>query len=570
VSSSIIRRFGASLGLSVFTVALVFTMWAADWPMPGGNPQRNGWAGSERQITKANVGTLKLLYKYQTDNTSRGLDSLVAPIINGNLITYLGFKEMLIFSGSSDRAYSVDADLNKLIWETRFPYAATKPMRESSTAACSGGLTAPVVMAGSSSSPLHFAALASRAPAATGVRPARPNPYLPPLSQSVYPLLPTTLTQLNALYAVSSDGYLHVLNSSTGEDLIPSFRFIPPNAKVTSLNLRDNVVYATTADNCDGYLNALYAIDILSPEKTVRSFVPSQGEFAGTTGSTIGNDGTVYVQAAYPKSNDAKHVYETVVALTPRELKVKDYFTMSDKPLKSTKSEAPGISPVVFSFPARDLVVAGSSDGRIFLLDSRSLGGADHQTPLFVSKPMAESGRDYNGSGFRGVFSTWLDVETGTRRLYASAFGGLNSPAGQKKPNSAAESGGVVALELKGMPERPILEQIWVSPKVVSPAPPVIANGMVFVLSTGEPSRTAKRNGQLYSISEIEQLSAPATLHVFDAMTGKELYSGPGAPVSAAPSSGLAVANGRAYFSARDNAVYCFGIPGQHTQLTQQ
>jgi outer membrane protein assembly factor BamB len=546
-------------------------MWAADWPMPGGNPQRNGWAGSERQITKANVGTLKLLYKYVTDNTSRGLDSLTAPVINGNLITYLGFKEMLIFAGSSDRAYSVDADLNKLIWEARFPYAAAKPKRESPTASCSGALTAPVIMAGSSSSPLHFAALASRAPAATGVRPARPNPYLPPLSQSVYPLLPTTLTQLNALYTVSSDGFLHILNSSTGEDLIPSVRFVPPNAKITSLNLRDNVVYATTADACDGNQNALYAIDILSPEKTVRSFALSQGGFAGTAGTTIGNDGTIYVQVAYPKPGDAKHVYESIVALTPKELKVKDYFALSEKPLKSAKGEAPGISPVVFSFAVRDLVVAGSSDGRVFLLDSRSLGGADHRTPLFVSKPIAESGRNYNGNGFRGVFSTWLDVDTGMRRLYASVFGGLRSAAGHKSVKPAAEGvGAVVALELRGTTEQPTLEQIWVSGNVPSPAPPVIANGMIFVLSTGAPSRTAKRNGQPYNIREIEQLSTAATLHVFDAVTGKELYSGPGAPVSAAVSSGLAVANGRAYFTARDNTVYCFGIPAQHTQLTQQ
>ena len=117
------------------------------------------------------------------------------------------------------------------------------------------------------------------------------------------------MTELNAVYTVSSDGYLHVLNSSTGQDLIPAIRFLQPNAKVTSLNLRDNVVYATTADNCDGYRNALFALDILSPQKTVTTFVPPQGEFAGTDATSIGNDGTVYVQVAYPKA--------TVVALTP-------------------------------------------------------------------------------------------------------------------------------------------------------------------------------------------------------------------------------------------------------------
>jgi outer membrane protein assembly factor BamB len=536
--------------------------FGADWPMPGGNPQRNGWAGSERLITKANVSSLKLLYKYQTDSSSRGRASLTPPIISGNLITYLGFKEMLMFAGSDDKAFSVDADLNKLIWETTLPYAAQKPAADPPSDSCGGGLTAPIIMAGSSSSPLHFAALASRAPAANGVRPPRPNPYLPPLSQSVYPLLPTTLTQLDAAYTVSSDGYLHILNSSTGADLIPSFRFVPPNAKVTSLNLRDNVVYATTADNCDGYKSTLYSIDILSPEKTVRSFVPAQGGFAGSTGTTIGNDGTIYVQVAYPKPNDGKHLYESVVALTPKDLAVKDYINLGGKPLKPAKNEWPGISPVVFSFPTRDLIVAGSRDGRLFLLDSRALGGADHATPLYRSDPVPAVNKGRDGGGFRGAFATWLDVETGIRRFYAPLFG--------KALKGSQGSDSVVGFELRGTSEKPTLEQLWVSPGFVSPAPPVIGNGLLFVLSTGAWPQATKKHGAPYSIQELQQLSRPAALHVLDALTGKELYAGPPAAASAPGSTSLALANGRIYFTARDNAVYCFGIPAQHTQLSQQ
>jgi outer membrane protein assembly factor BamB len=344
---------------------------------------------------------------------------------------------------------------------------------------------------------------------------------------------------------VSSDGYLHILNSSTGQDLIPSVRFVPPNAKITSLNLRDNVVYATTADNCDGYQNALFAIDILSPEKTVRSFIPPQGGFAGTVGTAIGNDGTVYVQVAYPKANDAKRSYETVVALTPKELKVKDYFNIGGKPLKS-EPEAAGVTPVVFSFPGRDLVIAGGRAGRIYLLDSRSLGGLDHRTPLFATPEIAKRSKKNQGNGFRGVFSTWFDVDTGTRRFYTTVFGPLRSAKG------AADSGAVIALELRGTPERPTLEPIWVSGPGASPTPAVIANGVVFVLSTAGT-----------------ELSKVATLHGLDAITGKDLYSG-AVSASTAPSGGLALANGRVYFTGSDNAVYCFGIPAEQKQLIKQ
>ncbi len=530
---------------------MVGLVWAADWPMPAGNPQRNGWAGSEREITKANVANLKLLYKYQSDNESRGSNSLTSPIIDGNLITYRGFKEMLIFAGSSDKVFSVDADLNELIWESNLPYAAAKPATKVSTETCPGGLTSPVITAGSSSNSLHFAALASRAPAAAGVARPHPNPYLPPLEQSVYPLLPTTLTQLNAIYTVSSDGYLHILNSSTGEDLIPSVRFVPPNARVTSLNVRDNVVYATTADNCDGYGNALFSLDILNPEKTVHSFVAPRGNFAGSVGTSIGNDGTIYVQVAYPKGNDTKHLYESVIALTPRDLRVKDYFTLGNKPLKALAG-ATGASPVVFSFPARDLIIAGGSDGRVYLLDSRSLGGADHHTPLFASAQITQEGKKGHHSGFRGVFSTWLDVDTGTRRFYVPVAGQLRKQSGFGVQDRAGSSS-VIAFALGGDSERPALQPLWASATRAEPLPSVIADGMLFFALPGSVEG-----------------SSGMTLRVLDAITGKELSAGVDIAVPPAQFTGMALANGRVYISGSDNAVYCFGIPAQQIQLTRQ
>ena len=84
---------------------------AADWPSQSGGPQRDAWARYEKTFSKDNVSGLDLLYKYQSDNKAKGLYSLTSPIIDGLLITFRGFKEMLVFGGSSDNVYSVDADL---------------------------------------------------------------------------------------------------------------------------------------------------------------------------------------------------------------------------------------------------------------------------------------------------------------------------------------------------------------------------------------------------------------------------------------------------------------------------
>jgi outer membrane protein assembly factor BamB len=105
---------------------------------------------------------------------------------------------------------------------------------------------------------------------------------------------------------------------------------------------------------------------------------------------------------------------------------------------------------------------------------------------------------------------------------------------------------------------------------MMSPSPAVIAAGMVFVLATGDPSAMTKKDGKPYSVSELKQLAQPANLYVLDAITGKELFSSGRMPASSSLSGGLAFANSRAYFAGQDNAVYCFGIPGQQSQLAEQ
>ncbi len=550
-------------------VAAVLLLKGADWPTQGGSPQRTGWARSERLLDKSNIANLKLLYKYQADNVSRASNSLTPPIIDGNLITYRGFKEMLLFGASSDKVFSVDADLNKSLWASQLK---TQPDKDSATPSlgCPGGLTAPVATAGSSSASLHFDADASRLSPGLGSQRRRQSPYFPPLEQSVYPLTPTTLTQLAALYAVSSDGYLHVLNNATGEDLLPAAKFVPAGADVTSLNVWQNVIYATTANNCGGQQNGLFALDLLSPQKSVASFVPEGGSFAGSEGASIGNDGTVYVHVLYGRDGGSEKRQDTLYALTPKELKQKDYFVFEGKLSYKKDTRAPGITPMVFSYQRRDCVLAGGRDGRLYLLDSKSLGGADHHTPLFASDIVARAPKNYDGSGFRGGFSSWLDVDGNTRWFYAPVYGSPARGVESDKGQNGQRASRVVAFRLLQGEAQPALAPAWVSQEIVSPAPVVIANGMVFVLSTGEPASYARKNGSAFNVSEVQRMTSPAILYAFDAITGKQLYSSGNTVTSDSSSAALAVANGRVYFTTRDNTVYCFGLLSGQSQLQAQ
>ena len=549
---AVVRKL--SFVLLAVTVTCVVIV-AADWPTPSGGPQRDGWARSERVLTKENVSGLDLLYKYKADNQSKGLYSLTSPLIDGLLITYLGFKEMLVFSGSSDNVYSVDADLNRLIWKTHFEYDGAKRPPRKSTATCPAGLTASVTMRGSSSAGVSF----GRRPVPSGTG------GLPPASL----IGGSGFGSVGAFFAVGSDGRLHTLNPSTGGDLIPPVKFLPPNSRAGALNIDGNTIYAATSGNCGGTANALYAVDLGSADKKVFS-LPTNGHVSGLAGTAIGSDGTVYVQLPFEQGADASTHHRTVLALEPLTLRVKDSFTAEDTPNVNQNVEEPGSTPLVFSWKGKDLIMAAGDNGRLYLLDSISLGGPDHHKPLFETDAIVSAGDDYAGYGFRGGFSSWNEADTNTRWVYASLWGPPQSSAKFPSQNGEAKNGSVVAFKVTEQSGQPVLSPAWISTDVPSPAPSVTAGGMVFALSTGEPTRAAKAKGKPYSVGEIEKASTHATLYALDGANGKQLYSSQSQVVSPSHGSGLAIANGRIYFTTNDNIVYAFGFSKMQPQLTDK
>ena len=530
----------------------------ADWPTESGSPQRSGWARSEKEFTKESVGALDLLYKYKADNQSIGPHSLTSPIIAGMLITYRGFKEMLVFGGSSDNVYSVDADLNRLIWERHFDSKAGRAPAKSGAAGCAGGLTASVAMPGSSSATRSFARRTTKGEPKT--RAGR-----------IAELTASGFGRLGAFFAVASDGYLHLLNTSTGEDLIPPVKFLPPNSNASSLNVNDNVVYAATLDHCGGTPNALYALDLAGEDQKPVSLVTNGSALSGRAGTAIGTDGTVYAQIASGHGDTAGAYNDTVVALNPKDLTVKDYFTPAGTAPPATQaSETEGITPVVFAWKGKDLIVAGGRDGRLYLLDSKSLGGSDHHTPLSKTEPIASTGAQNAANGFQGAFASWEGGDVNTRWIYAPISGAPDGSAKFSSTNGDVQNGGIVALTVKEQNGNPALEPAWISRDMVSPAPPATSNGLVFALSTGHTTGPAKPNAGDRAPSQPDSTAAHATLYVLDGSTGKELYSSGNAVTSYSQGGGVAVANGRIYFTTHDNNVYSFGFLKSQPQLTER
>jgi outer membrane protein assembly factor BamB len=124
-------------------------------------------------------------------------------------------------------------------------------------------------------------------------------------------------------------------------------------------------------------------------------------------------------------------------------------------------------------------------------------------------------------------------------------WGPLSGDLGLKPLDGAVPNGSIVAFRLDERDGKPALLPAWVSHDMPSPLPPVVANGVVFALSAGGPSRHA-------------------TLYALDAGTGKELFSSGNSVTAPAVLTGLAAANGRAYFGTTDGTFYAFGLYMEH------
>ncbi len=545
-------------------------IWGADWPSQSGNPQRDGWAKTEKAFTKANASKIELIYKYKADNQTRGLSSLGTPVILERIIGYLGFKELLVFGGSGDNVWSVDADLGRIMWKNHFEYKSDKPQQTVPTTVCPGGLTGLVAMPGSSTAGggrgfggAGRAGAPGRGPGAPGApgagrgpAPVGPPPGPPPPP----PLFGAGNFGRGANFgAIASDGSLHALNSSNGVDRVPGIKFLPANAKVAAINISEGVVVAATQDNCGGNPNGIYAIDLSTTtgpvtEPKVASMELNGGGTAGNGGVSVGTDGTVYAQIPDGKSDVAGDYNDTVIAMS-KDLKVKDYFTPSSAKIPVTKGvPTPGATPVVFSWKGSDVIVTAGRDGRVYLLDSKSLGGADHHTPLFATESVVAPESKFDGSGFHGTFSSWEDADNGnTRWVYGSTWG---------------PKGGVVAFKVEDRGGKPALVKAWNSREMQSPAPVATANGLVFALSSGESSRYAKEDGKLLTVAEKQKLAGKAVLYVLEADTGKELYNTGSLAATFSHNSGVSVANRRIYFTTHDNTVYCLGFLAEQPQIT--
>ena len=517
-----------------------------EWTTTAGDAQRTAWVRADARLTKEAVqeGQFRFLWKMKLDNESRQWSSLSEPILLERLICYRGFKALGFVGGSADRLFAVDTDLARPYWTTHLTYAAATGGQPPSSWECPGGLLAtpsrrttlaPSAFGGGSDGdegsgaksavgePGKGAAVLSEMRPSAVTRAARD--VVPPVPTSPV-LAPIAFGGVDPLYVMGSDGLLRTLRVSDGAMTGPMVPFLPPSARPSSLTFIDGVIYTSTSHGCGGAPNGVWALD-LTAANTVTTWRSGGAHVAGSAGPSFGTDGTIYVATTTDASTPPSPHANSVVALDRATLQPKDWLATDGADFNA--------SPVLFKHKDRELAAVSGNDGRLYLLDTGSLGGPDHRTPLHVTAK-------YSAAGQGGGLATWEDHE-GTRWIAASVVGGPT--AGPKfTSNGLAPAGSIVAFKLVDAGGRLTLAPAWRSPNLVSPLAPLVVNGMVFAVSSG-------------------QRSGPARLYVLDAASGKLLWNSR-LTITSTARARMAAGSGQVYLVTQDNHLYAFGIPMEH------
>ncbi len=519
-----------------------------EWGTSGGDAHRSSAIPMDPKISKESLSKpgFALLWKMKLNNEPRQLNGLMPPTLMDRHIGIHGFRSFGFVTGSGDNLYAVDTDLARIDWQKNFG----KPAAADASVTCPGGMTTgsahpigtafPMAMppgrgGGGRGTPaksgvgepgeggVTIAELAARAAAAAanpgkggaaggrgagggGARPAR---------------MPVVVNSL------SSDGMLHANYVSNGDETTAPIKFLPANANAQGLVIVDDVAYVATVGGCGGVPNGIWALDIAS--KAVTSWKPESGNVAGSDGLAFGGDGTLFVATT---SGD-------LVSLEAKTLKVKDVYRAGQE-LTST--------PVVFQQKSKTMIAATTKDGRIHVVDSAAMSGAA------VKSAPYSTASDFTP----GALTTWQD-STGTRWILAPMAGAVAADAKFSASNGAVTNGAIVAWKMVEQNGAWSLEPGWVSRDLVSPMTPLMINGVVFAVSSGEV-----REGGRMTAAQRAKASAPAVIYALDAGTGKELWNSGKTITSFVHGGGLSGGAGQIYLGTHDGTLYSFGFPIEH------
>jgi outer membrane protein assembly factor BamB len=495
----------------------------ADWLTASGDVMRTNWQKDEKIINTSNAKDIKLLWKIKLDNQPRQMHSLHPPLVIGSLNMSSVPKQVVIQAGVSDNLYAIDVASGELLWKRHFDstFEETPGEERGPSVLCPGGMTANVTIGPGGA----------------------PGKY--------------------TIYAASWDGRLRQVNAADGEDIAPPAKFMPPNGKPYAINLFENVLYVHTGQGCGGNPNVAYAYDLATNK--VGSWGPAGGGMWGRSGPAISANGTMYTGTGDGRWDPENGVYGNGIIGVKQNSETKsldlvDYYGPSNAEWLVKRDLDMQVTPAIFNYKGKEYMVDASKEGRLYFMDTESIGGDDHRTPVYRTPLICNEIVDFAEAGIWGSLATWEDAK-GTRWLLAPFWGPKHSQFKAPVEHGEIKKGAIAAFKVEAKNGKMQLSPAWISRDMDQAEPPVIANGVVFAYGSGENTAQAFPDvGLDFRMERRIPKCTHAVLYALDAQTGKELWSSDTQIATWNHFGGLAVANGRVYINTYDGVLYCFGI----------
>ena len=570
-----------------------------EWLTWGGDIERTGWNRGETVLSKQSVGRLALKWKTQIDKEvpieiESGNSMLTAPLVAQGVRTPQGQKTVVYTLAASNTLAALDAATGATIWRRTFDN--TVEPRNSPNWICTNTSTATPVI-DKARGILYMLAADGRlhgVDLATGQAKLVPPPeFVTPFSRN---------WSLNLV-----DGVIYTtVGRGCGNGPVPGAPAPPPGTiRGGGAPSQGNPAAVAAADparqGAPGREGApvgeapargrgrgappppvaahMIAMDLNNPARPITRFFTSTARPNGawSRGGMAWAFDSLLVQTADGVWNPSQGLWgQTLLRLAPKTLQLLDYFTPPNlDELNANDLDYGSGGTLGFTFRNRDLVASAGKDGIVYLLDAKSLGGADHRTPMFALK----AGNDelsYASMGVWGAPATFVNARN-ERWVYFPMWGPPSKNAKFERTHGDARDGSIMAFQVVLEGDKPVLVPKWMSRNLAVPDSPVIANGVVYAISTGENTLQRHTDPRYHAIfqkpgapplpktgtltaEERGQNTTHTILYALDAETGQELYSSKDVIDDWTHLSSITVADGSVYVTTRKTIVYAFGL----------
>lgn len=496
---------------------------SADWLTDGADVPRSNWQKDEKLLSPSTVKDIKLLWTIKLNNQTRAMHSLLPPLVIGSVNTKAGAKQVVIQAGVSDNVFAIDVATGELLWTRHFDSTYQDgPGSRGPSVLCPGGMTANVTIGPGDG----------------------PGKYI--------------------IYAASWDGRLHKVDASTGEEISPPMKFMPPNGKPYAMSLHKNVLYTHSAQGCGGNPNMAYTYDLATDK--VGSWGPAGGGMWGRSGPAISKNDVMYTGTGDGRWDPENGLYGNGIIgvkqnVETKALELVDYYGPSNAEWLVKRDLDMQVTPTIFDYKGKEYMIDASKECRLYFMDTESIGGDDHRTPVYRTPLICNEIVDFAEAGIWGSLASYLDGK-GTRWVLTPFWGPKHPKFKAPIENGVVKKGAIAAFTVDTNPQGKVwLKPAWISRDMDQAEPPVIANGVIFAYGSGENTSQAYPDvGLDFRAERRIPLSTHAVLYALDAQTGKELWSSGDTIKTFNHFSGISVANGRIYLNTYDGTVYCFGI----------